>query len=841
MTQISQITQQVDDLPSDVPTRDNPDDFTRRGDIMMTKLPPMVYQIKGTISQLNIVVGEINIASAAIALAAQSASTSETNAAAHAQAAITAAASAVNAPGTSTTSTTSLSLTAGTKELAVAANKTLPVGASVKICRTSDVSKWMIASVVTYNSVTGALNVLVDANDINGSGTFADWMISVSGHRGAPAAVPTPALPIGAVAAFHGQNTNPVVLADGTTWLRSGTVALSATYPNAVKNMYADAGGDVGAASSPIFYANGRWIIGLATFISVSTDMKTWTRYYHSMGNAPTTVAFDGVYYIFSVGKAAYRTTDFVTFANYMKLPESFAVIKRANGVLFGMIGYGDYVYTSANGSDWTKRTLPNAQVWKDVAWTGLKYVLVGASTSACAVSVDLISWAAGGEIGCGGAYSVAYGANTLVVAMNNSYSYSTNSGTTWTTAAFSTMSVAASYSNVAWTGTKFIASSYGGSVAFAMSNNGVNWVETANNAVAGQAGDSSMHGQGGNLLSNAGGCVVMTSYGYRYVSADHGATWCALNRYDPRIECKVAGNANKAVQTLSNTSRIALLERAGNSLAFTSRYITTPLAAASYVAFSGTAWVICNANGSNIVRSTDGVTWSLIAAGFAGGAGNDRNQILAAIPNCFISITGRRSMDDGMTWGDVAIPVSVNSIAAKGGTFVATTGTATYYTSIDNGTTWIQRTAPASFDGMFDGNYWLIPITDFTSPTGAYLYSSSDGVNWIQYAAPADINPTYFNVSSVVVGILGQCLIIGYSGGYPLMYVMTKDGGATWKFGSSPSQYGSQNYQTLWGGYGSSWSSLNVDYCGLDYRRNMMSLDNGNYASSATYYQRVA
>lgn len=765
--------------------------------------------------------------------------------AASAAIATAAAASAVNAPGTSSLSTTSLALTPGTKNLAVAANKDFPHGSSVKIAYNTDVSKWMIGSVDSYNATTGAMVVVVDANDIKGTGTFADWTVSVSGHRGAPGVAAVPPLPIGAVAAFHGQTTNPVILADGSTWLRSGTIALSSTYPNAVKNMAAESGGDLGTTSTPLFYLNGLWVSCTATFIATSPDLKTWTRHYHTMGQSPTCAAYDGVNYIFTIGTKAYRTTDFTSFVFYMTLPKSFSFIRKVNGVLFGFF-YGDHCYTSSDGSTWTLRTLPSTQSWRDVAWTGTKYVVVGTASNACAVSVDAQSWVAGGSIGAGGAYSIAYGAGKLVVAYSTNFSYSSDHGATWTTSTFPTMTATGSYDNIVWTGTKFIVSSNGsGAIAYATSTTGDGyWPEVANTAVGGQVGDSTLHGQGGNLISDGNGTVVMMNYSYRFMSANHGTTWLCFNRFVASLQSKLAGNTTKAVQVINGTNRVALLERAGDSLAFTSRYATVPtLASLQYVAYSGTAWIVCNNSGAEVVRSTDGINWALVTANFAGTAYADRTQILAAASNCFISLSGKRSLDDGLTWGTIVMPASITSITAKGTVFVATTGTATYHTSSDNGTTWTQRTAPAALGDIFDGNYWMIPVADTSSPTGAYLHATSDGINWVTRAAPADINVAYFNSASAVTGILGQCLILSNRQVYPTLSVMTKDGGATWHFDRSAYPEGSGNVQTLWGGYEvSGWTSLNTNFCGMAYRQNLTPLSsNGDCGSSPTYYQRVA
>lgn len=98
---------------------------------------------------------------------------------ASAAAAATSAATALNAPGTSATSTTSLTVGVGAQNLTIQAGKQIVVGMFVVIASTASPANWMHGNVTAYNSVTGALTVQVDS--VGGSGTIANWTISLSG------------------------------------------------------------------------------------------------------------------------------------------------------------------------------------------------------------------------------------------------------------------------------------------------------------------------------------------------------------------------------------------------------------------------------------------------------------------------------------------------------------------------------------------------------------------------------------------------------------------------------------------------------------------------------------
>ena len=109
------------------------------------------------------------------------ASTATTQAAtATAQAAIASAqaASALNAPGTNATSTTSTLIGTGSKTVAIQTGKLFSVGQPVLLASAANPSNQMVGQIAAHDSGTGSLTVNVAA--IGGSGTYADWVISLS-------------------------------------------------------------------------------------------------------------------------------------------------------------------------------------------------------------------------------------------------------------------------------------------------------------------------------------------------------------------------------------------------------------------------------------------------------------------------------------------------------------------------------------------------------------------------------------------------------------------------------------------------------------------------------------
>ena len=137
----------------------------------LTSLPTFSTQAES--ARLAIVASE-----SAAAASASTATTQAGTATTQAGNAATSASSALNAPGTSATSTTSTAIGTGTKTVTIQTGKAFAVGQTVVLASAANVANQMIGQITAHNSGTGSLTVNVSA--IGGSGTLADWIVSLS-------------------------------------------------------------------------------------------------------------------------------------------------------------------------------------------------------------------------------------------------------------------------------------------------------------------------------------------------------------------------------------------------------------------------------------------------------------------------------------------------------------------------------------------------------------------------------------------------------------------------------------------------------------------------------------
>jgi hypothetical protein len=77
-----------------------------------------------------------------------------------------------------TTSSSSLTIGTGSKTFMAVAGGIQQVGQYIIAASAADVTKWMAGQITSYNPTTGQLVVNVTA--VNGAGTFADWVISIT-------------------------------------------------------------------------------------------------------------------------------------------------------------------------------------------------------------------------------------------------------------------------------------------------------------------------------------------------------------------------------------------------------------------------------------------------------------------------------------------------------------------------------------------------------------------------------------------------------------------------------------------------------------------------------------
>lgn len=124
--------------------------------------------------------------------------------------------------GVTSSSATSLLIGTGSKTLTVGTGLGYALGMPLKLASAANVSNFMKGTVTAYNSGTGSLTVNVAS--VGGSGTFADWAVSFDIPDAGSGYVP-----IGGLIANKNRGTS--FTENGTTYLKTGVISPTATYP----------------------------------------------------------------------------------------------------------------------------------------------------------------------------------------------------------------------------------------------------------------------------------------------------------------------------------------------------------------------------------------------------------------------------------------------------------------------------------------------------------------------------------------------------------------------------------------------------------------------------------
>lgn len=148
-----------------------------------------VGQINDIADEIDVVTGQINVVAGEVATnagiattKAAEASTSADNASASEIAAAASAASAAAIAGAFVgTSTTSITIGTGNQTFTTQTSEQYTAGTWVSAVSAANATNWMIGQVVSYSGSTLVVNV----TNTNGSGTYADWNLSLTGTPGA--------------------------------------------------------------------------------------------------------------------------------------------------------------------------------------------------------------------------------------------------------------------------------------------------------------------------------------------------------------------------------------------------------------------------------------------------------------------------------------------------------------------------------------------------------------------------------------------------------------------------------------------------------------------------------
>lgn len=123
-------------------------------------------------------------------------------------------------------SVTSNSIALGPKTFTTQPNLNLNLGSWVTVTSAANVANNMFGQITAYNALTGVLTVNVTV--IGGSGTAADWIIELSGRRGADGGIGPPGgLGNTGPAGINGIAPNHIINGDMSVWQRGGSFPLT--------------------------------------------------------------------------------------------------------------------------------------------------------------------------------------------------------------------------------------------------------------------------------------------------------------------------------------------------------------------------------------------------------------------------------------------------------------------------------------------------------------------------------------------------------------------------------------------------------------------------------------
>lgn len=157
--------------PPTAPSTSDPGTFAARADAL-------VAWHATNVTELDVLQTDVAAKQSTASTAATTATTQAGIATTQAASATASASSALNAPGTSATSTTSTLIGTGSKAITIQTAKAFSVGQTVVLASAANVANQMIGQITAHNSGTGSLTVNVSA--VGGSGTYADWVVSLS-------------------------------------------------------------------------------------------------------------------------------------------------------------------------------------------------------------------------------------------------------------------------------------------------------------------------------------------------------------------------------------------------------------------------------------------------------------------------------------------------------------------------------------------------------------------------------------------------------------------------------------------------------------------------------------
>ena len=218
--------------------------------------------------------------------------------------------------------------------------------------------------------------------------------------------------------------------------------------------------------------------------LGVSTDGYTWTSVNLPSSHLSYGIAYNGNVYV-SVGTSS---SSYSRDGNTWVAGGSYSAITPRGlvwtGNIFCTVGYNSQVaLVSADGYNWTARTLPAVRNWSAITYNGTVLCTIAATGSnSAATSPDGVTWTPRTLSANVNWFSITSGNGKMVTVSASAtgaganVSYSSDNGVTWVR---SVLPTERDWASIDWNGFQFVTASYGGSY-LGYSRDAVTWSEAA-------------------------------------------------------------------------------------------------------------------------------------------------------------------------------------------------------------------------------------------------------------------------------------------------------------------------------------------------------------------------
>lgn len=371
----------------DPPSRQDPGTFADKSDALLGALPAFVTEANALQTDVTTKQGTASTAATTATTKAAEALDSANTASGHKDAAAVSAGQASTSAATAANlaaalvgaSATSTVIGTGSKTFTTQASKQFNVGGWVLVASSANAANYMHGRVTSYSTTT----LVVDVDNIGGSGTFADWVVSVSGTRGAQGAT-------GGVA--------------GGTMTGALNYATTATLASATSV-------DIGSATSNAINITGTTTItALGTIAAGAERLLTFTGALTLTHNATslilpgaaniTTTPGDTAYFV-SLGSGNWRCTGY----QKASVTGSGAAVQAVGPALSGVVindGYREEVFTVTGSNPALSPTNGSVQTWSLTVnssptigtWVDGQSIVLGVDDGAsCTVTWSGVTW----------------------------------------------------------------------------------------------------------------------------------------------------------------------------------------------------------------------------------------------------------------------------------------------------------------------------------------------------------------------------------------------------------------------------------------------------------------